>query len=330
MTKSPVFIISGATASGKTSLSINLALELSSRNIKSEVINFDSLLFYKDLDIGTAKPSESEKKGVPHHLINICNIKEEMNANKFIELARPLIEQLHQENKVPILVGGSAFYIRALIKGMYQSTPISEKTRQKVDQTLNEKGFHFIREELKRVDLTSYEALHENDEYRNIRAYEFYIQTGSSISEEKTKIEDPYDFNDNQHPEWDIFHIYLDIPKEEHWSIIEKRTHSMIEQGLIKEVEAILADENITGREKSLQSIGYKESVEYIRRESSELQSIEALSERIYISTRQLAKAQKTFFKKIRPKHTYHPLCDKNRVIKEGLDFLSKYYPNLR
>ncbi len=329
MNKSPVFIISGATASGKTSLSIELALNLIEKGIKAEIINFDSLLFYKGLNIGTAKPTESEKQNVPHHLINICSIEEEMNASKFTELATPLIEKLHRENIVPILVGGSAFYIRALVKGMYESTSISEETRNQVEKTLEEKGFSFIREKLESFDNASYNSLHENDEYRNIRAYEFYIQTGRPISQEKSKIEDPYDFEQNQHPDWDIFHIYLDLPKEEHWEIMEKRTKEMLNRGLLDEVSNILKDDSLTGEEKSLQSIGYKESVEYIRKTSPDIQTEDELCERIFISTRQLSKSQKTFFKKIKPKHTYHPLCDKNTVITEGLDFLSKYYSNL-
>lgn len=325
MSKSPVFIISGATASGKTSLSISLAKNLKEQGFIAEIVNFDSLLFYKDLNIGTAKPTAQERENIPHHLIDICEINEEMNASKFSERAEPLISKLHRENKIPIIVGGSAFYIRALVKGMYEGPSISEQTRQEVKKIRKEKGILFIRNELKRLDPSSYQSLHENDEYRNIRAFEFYCQTGHPISEEKNKIADPYDFEQNCHCEWDIFHIYLDIPREEHWSIIEMRTKQIIQQGLILEVSEILQDENITGYEKSLQSIGYKETIEYLQNKNSIIKSKEDLCERVYISTRQLAKSQKTFFKKVRPKHTYHPLNDKNKIMEEGLEFLSKY-----
>jgi len=234
-----------------------------------------------------------------------------------------LISKLHNEHKIPILVGGSAFYIRALIKGMYDGTSISDETRSTVDQTLKEKGFSYIREELARIDPNSYQSLHENDEYRNIRAYEFYLQTGHPISKEKNKIQDPYDFQQTGHPEWDVFHIYLDIPKEEHWKIIEKRTYKMLEQGLLSEVSSLLKSNLISGEEKSLQSIGYKETVEFLQKEN--MKSKEDLAERIYISTRQLAKSQKTFFKKIKPKQTYHPLKDRDKIMTEGLQFLLKY-----
>jgi len=324
MNKSPLFVISGATASGKTSLSIALAQKLIPNNITAEVINFDSLLFYKDLNIGTAKPSAQEKAGIAHHLIDICSIHEDMNASRFSDLAAQIIEQLHLKKTVPILVGGSAFYIRALIKGMYETTTISEETRSRVQNVLKMKGYNFVREELKRLDQESYSQLHENDEYRNIRAYEFHLQTGKPISEEKSKIEDPYDFTISQYPHWDIFHIYLDIPREEHWPIMEKRTHEMLNSGLINEVKEIMSRSDVTGDEKALQSIGYKETVEYIK--NSKDTDEEELSQRIYISTRQLSKSQKTFFKKIKPKHIFHPLLDKDKVLNEGLEFLRTYY----
>ena len=324
MNKSPLFIISGATASGKTSLSIALAQKLIANNISAEVINFDSLLFYKDLNIGTAKPSAQEREGIAHHLIDICSIHEDMNASRFSILAAQIIEQLHLKNIVPILVGGSAFYIRALIKGMYETTTISEETRSSVEDVLKMKGYPFIREELKRLDLESYKQLHENDEYRNIRAYEFYQQTGTPISKEKSKIEDPYDFSISQYGHWDIFHIYLDIPREEHWPIMEKRTHEMLSCGLINEVKEIMGRDDVIGDEKALQSIGYKETVEYIKNTAHNDE--EELAQRIYISTRQLSKSQKTFFKKIKPKHIFHPLQDKDKVLNEGLEFLRTYY----
>ena len=247
-----------------------------------------------------------------------------MNANRFIELATNLVEDLHRRKIVPILVGGSAFYIRALIKGMYEGTTITAETRSLVNKIHQEKGIDYIREILKEKDPESFETLHENDEYRNLRAYEFLTQTGTPISKEKSKIEDPYDFNQTSHPEWEPYHIYLDLPKEEHWPIMESRTQEMLDHGLTEEVRAILEKEGVTGQEKSLQSIGYKETIDYLN--GGELSTIEELRERIYISTRQLSKSQKTFFKKIKPKHSYHPLQDKDKIISEGLKYLEQFY----
>jgi tRNA dimethylallyltransferase len=326
MNKFPIIIITGATASGKTSLSLELAQTLHKENIPAEIINFDSLLFYKDLNIGTAKPTADELNTVKHHLIDICTIQEEMNASRFCELALPLVKEMHQNAIIPILVGGSAFYIRALVKGMYEGKSISKETRSLVEKITLEKGYSFIRSELKTNDPLSFNDLHENDEYRNIRAYEFFIQEGRPISEEKMKINDPYDFSDSEHEDWDILHFYLDIPKEDHWPIIEKRTKHMIDAGLIAEVEAILKRSDISGEEKSLQSIGYKETVDHINLlKGDEQASLNDLIEKIYIATRQLAKSQKTFFKKIEPKLKFHPIKDKDIIINKGLEFIRPY-----
>ncbi len=324
MNKRPIFIISGATASGKTGLSIDLAKACIQSNFPTEIINFDSLLFYKDLNIGTAKPSLMERDGIHHHLIDVCELNDEMNASRFSEMASSIIENLHARNITPILVGGSAFYIRALIKGMYEGTTITDEIRSKVASIFTDKGIDHIREVLKDQDPDSFNRLHENDEYRNLRAYEFLLQTGKPISLEKEKIEDPYDFSQTQHPQWESYHIYLDLPKEEHWPIMEMRTKQMIKLGLIDEVKDILKRDGISGSEKSLQSIGYKETIDFLRGET--LLTQQELIERIYISTRQLSKSQKTFFKKIKPKHNYHPLQDRDKIVQESLKFLSTFY----
>jgi tRNA dimethylallyltransferase len=117
----PIILITGPTATGKTRTSINLCKFLIKNNIASEVINFDSLIFYRELNIGSAKPSDEELTSVPHHLINTHSIRTPLNASDYSKLAKGIIHKLHQESIVPILVGGSAFYIRALIKGMYES-----------------------------------------------------------------------------------------------------------------------------------------------------------------------------------------------------------------
>lgn len=316
----PLIVISGATATGKTSLSIEIAKSLIDKKYQAEVINFDSLLFFRELNIGTAKPTQEEQSGIPHHLMDICSVQDEMNANRFCQKAIDIIHELHDKAVIPIIVGGSAFYIRALIKGMYEGTTISEQTKIDVQKILEEKGFSYIRDQLKEKDHQSYIDLHENDEYRNIRAFEYLLQTASPISEQKNKIDDPYDFSKNQFPDWNIHHIYLELPKEEHWPLMKLRTEKMITDGLIDEVKTIL-EQGITENEKPLQSIGYKETIEYIRNSSND---IPALIEKIYIATRQLAKSQKTFFKKIKPKYNYHPLKDRDRILQEAISFIEK------
>ncbi len=306
-----IIIISGATATGKTSTSIKIAKSLP--HYKLEIVNFDSLLFYNELNIGSAKPSEKELSSVAHHLVNISSITKELNANDFIALAKEKIEHLHAKGVIPILVGGSTFYLRALIKGMYDSTTIPKELRDESNQKLKEKGINYFLTYLNEYDPESLRTIHENDHYRIIRAYEHYRLTGKPISEEKKKSDenDPYDFSKNQFPHAKITHINLFIDKEEHWNIILKRTEQMIEDGLVKEVENLLSN-GYTGEEKPLQSIGYKETLDYI---NNKIETLDELKEKIFISTRKLAKSQKTFLKKVSPKLSFHPINDQDKIL---------------
>lgn len=283
------------------------------------IINFDSLLFYKELNIGTAKPSAEERGDHPHFLIDLCSAKEPMNAHDYIQMAEAEIKKCHEDGEIPILVGGSAFYLRALIKGMYESTKIDEKLKAQIDSEYKENGIEPFISFLKEHDAETMEILHENDHYRIIRAYEHIRQTGEPFSNERKRMEanDPYDLAKGIHSDWSLHHIYLDLPKEEHWSYITGRTTSMVEGGLVEEVQDLL-NSGFTGQEKPLNSIGYIETMDWINKK---FESKEDYMERISISTRQLAKSQRTFFKKIHPKLTYHPLQDEAKILKEALEF---------
>lgn len=319
----PIIIISGATATGKTSTSINLAKALASENRKAEIINFDSLLFYKELTIGTAKPTLEEQGNIKHWLIDIRSIKDPINAADFTLLCLEKINELHSKNIIPILIGGSAFYLRAIIKGMYESPTVSVETKQKVENIYLQEGIEKIRELLQQVDITSFNNLHANDHYRNVRAYEHFLETGLPFSLEKERMDeaDPYDFTCPQNPDWKLHHIYLEIPKEKHWEIMLQRTNQMLQAGLIDEVNQLLKS-GFSGQEKPLSSIGYKESLAFIK---SEISSEKELSEKIYFATRRLAKSQKTFFNKISPKQTYNPLNDQDKIFQDSKAFLELF-----
>ena len=301
-----ITVISGATATGKTSVSIELAKRLSQEKSSNPIIiNFDSLLFYKELNIGTAKPSVEEQSGINHEMISIVSAKEELNASSYIKKVLPIIENAQKQNREIIMVGGSAFYIRALLKGMYDSPTTPESVKKEVLDLYTDKDILPIREILKEKDPISFNQLHQNDHYRNIRALEHFLTTGSPLSEQKELFDknDPYDFNKNIH-NWDISHIYLEIEKERHWKIMEKRALKMIDEGLIPEIETLLSA-GFTGKEKPLNSIGYKETISYL---SGEISSKDELLEKIYFSTRRLAKAQKTFFKKVKHKNSFNSM----------------------
>ncbi|MBT7610602.1 MAG: tRNA (adenosine(37)-N6)-dimethylallyltransferase MiaA [Bacteriovoracaceae bacterium] len=317
-------IISGPTATGKTGLGIELSQLV---NIHSElepvVMNFDSLCFFKEVSIGTAKPTKEERQNIQHELFDVYSIAEDFNASKYVNLAEKKIKSLLKENKIIFLVGGSAFYLRALIKGMYESKEIDLDLKHETERKYEEEGIQFILDYLCKNDPKILNLLHNNDHYRLMRAYYHHKITLTLLSDEKSRMDkiDPYDLKNNVKNNWELHHIYLDIPKKEHYTIIRNRTHKMINEGLITEVDNLLK-QGFTGLEKPLQSIGYKETVEFLSGNISAVETEDELIDRIFISTRQFAKSQRTFFKKIRPKLEYHPLNDREKIKNDFLTFL--------
>lgn len=315
-----LIIISGPTASGKTQTSINLARFIKKElGQNAEVINFDSLLFYKEITIGTAKPTKEEQQDVIHHLIDIETIASPLNAADFIKLAQEKITELHQRNIIPILIGGSAFYLRALLKGMYQSSTPNDELKEELESLFKKEGIAPFVDFLKQNDPEALTYLHVNDHYRIMRAVEHFKMTGEKISDQKKELDslNPYDFSQMIHP-WDAYHIYLDLPKDQHFEIIQKRTKKMFQDGLISEIES-LKNLGFNLTEKPLQSIGYKETIEYL---NGLFKSEEECIERISISTRQLAKSQRTFFNKIVPKENFNPLNDQIKIQQEIAFFI--------
>lgn len=311
-----LIIISGPTASGKTSTSINLAKHISG----SVIVNFDSLLFYKEISIGTAKPTLEEQTGIPHYMIDIESIKSPMNAAQFIKVGEAVISDLFKAGKTVILVGGSAFYLRALLKGMYESQSTSAEIKTKLETWYKENGIAPFIDYLKIHDPESLVNLHQNDHYRLMRAVEHFEMNGTQFSAQKKQLDSlaPYDFTQVIHP-WDILHIYLDLPKDQHFKIITERARKMFADGLLEEI-AELKSAGFTMEEKPLASIGYKEAIDFTK---GFYKSTEDCIERIAISTRQLAKSQRTFFNKIRPKESFNPLLDQAKILKRAMEFLS-------
>jgi tRNA dimethylallyltransferase len=316
-----LIVISGPTASGKTKTSIELAEKIKEQfHIPTAVVNFDSLLFYKEISIGTAKPTKKEQKDVPHYMIDIESISSPMNAADFIKKGEAIIKDLFAKNYCVILVGGSAFYLRALLKGMYESPTPSEEIKKKFDDLYDQKGIEGIIDYLKIHDPESLKNYHTNDHYRLTRAAIHFATTGTKISDQKQELDEksPYDFNEIVHP-WQILHLYLDLPKETHYEIIKQRTENMFKDGLLDEIKG-LKEKGFTLEEKPLSSIGYKEAIEYM---NGNFDSLEDCIERISISTRQLAKSQRTFFKKITPKLSFNPLEDREKIFTSVEQFLS-------
>jgi len=303
-----VILITGPTASGKTNLSLELSKLAHKLEATCEIVNFDSIAMYRELNIGAAKPSREERQQVPHHLIDCASIFDPINAADFVLNAKKLIQELHKKNIIPILVGGSPFYVRALIKGMYlakEAPEAADAIKQELKIKYETSGIEYFSNFLQKNDLESYQHLHPNDHYRIMRAVEHFQITGTPISLERKRKEaqDPYDFRKNTENDWHILHLHLDMPKEDHFKYITNRTKKMLAQGLVKEVEDLLKN-GAAGTERPLASVGYKETLGLLR---GELKDDQELENKINIATRQLAKAQRTYFKKFHDKHLLNP-----------------------
>lgn len=309
-----VIIISGPTASGKTDLALELA-----RKYGGEIVNFDSLLLYKEINIGTAKPTSEEQQEIHHHMLNVRSIADPMNAADYARDALLIIEKLLTEKKLVYLVGGSGFYLQALLKGMYESETTPEKITSKSDELYKKFGVEPFLGILKENDPASLERYHSNDHYRLRRAVEHWWTTGRPLSDARVN-KDQANVNLNRPTvhDWDLLHIYLDISKDEHLKIIEKRTDRMLSGGLIEEVKSLM-DSGFTGLEKPLQSIGYKETLDLIK---GIYKNLDECRERIIISTRQLAKSQRTWFKRDNFKEVFHPLAEKSKIFLRVANFI--------
>jgi tRNA dimethylallyltransferase len=281
--KKSVLIIAGPTASGKSALAIELA-----KKINGEIISADSMQVYKYMNIGTAKASEKELSEIKHHLIDVLYPDEPFSVAIFKEMAENAIKDISERGKIPIIAGGTGFYINALLYG----TDFSSAEKEADDSYRNhlltlaeEKGKEYIHTMLFKVDPESAEKIHFNNIKRVIRALEFYHETGTKISEhnknEKSRDKAYHDF-------MFVLHMNRDILYDR----INQRVDQMIEEGLVKEVHGLLH----MGYDRSLismQGLGYKEIIRYIDGECTLEEAVDTLKQ----STRHFAKRQITWFK---------------------------------
>lgn len=283
--KKPLIVLTGPTAVGKTALSIQLA-----RRIGGEIISADSMQVYRHMDIGTAKIRLEEMDGVPHHLIDILEPTEDFNVVRFQALARAAAEDIYSRGKIPIVAGGTGFYIQALLNDI-DFTQIDENTqfREEMERLAAEQGAEVLHERLRAVDPESAEAIHANNVKRVIRALEYYEQTGEKISAhneaERAKIS-PYHF----------FYYVLNTDRTVLYERIEKRIDEMMEEGLVEEVRQLQAM-GCRRDSVAMQGLGYKEILDYLDGACT----LEDAIYKIKRDTRHFAKRQITWFK--REKH---------------------------
>jgi tRNA dimethylallyltransferase len=254
MEKSPLILIIGPTAVGKTELAIKLA-----EKFNGEIISADSRLFYKGMDVGTAKPSKEEMNRVPHHLIDIVNPDETLSLAVFQKKAREIIERVYQKNKIPFLVGGTGQYVRAVTEGWIppEVTP-NAKLRNVLEKLKEERGKEWLYEKLKILDSEAAEKIDLRNYRRTIRALEVILTTGKKFSEQRSKGKSPYH----------LISIGLTRPREELYKRVDERIESMFANGLLDEVKGLL-DKGYSPTLPSMSAIGYRECVGVIQGQMS-------------------------------------------------------------
>ena len=275
-----LLVICGATASGKTKLAIDCALKLN-----TEIISADSQLVYRGLNIGTAKPTVSEMRGVKHHLVDIAEPNENYSVSDYMNSAEPIIENLLADNKTPIICGGTGFYINSLLFDYsYGKVGADNEVRVKYDRLLKEKGKSYLYDLLKEKDLPTAEKLHENDIKRVIRALEIFDVSGRRKS----------DINDCGKVKREYCAVAVNYPREELYERIDRRVDLMFECGLVEEVEGLL-NSGIDEDCQCMQAIGYKEVLQGLKNEDLKSNMRDIIKQ----NTRRYAKRQVTFFKKL-------------------------------
>lgn len=274
-----ILVVCGPTASGKTGFAVQMAQKL-----HSEVISADCMLVYRGFDIGTAKPTKEERAGVPHHLIDVVGANEKFSASDYEALARPVCERLLAENKNPVVCGGTGFYIQSLLfSRSLGNVGASEEVRRKYERMEIEQGKEAVFACLQAVDSESAAKLHPNDVKRVIRALEIFELTGKKKSEQEDGFVARYPY----------VAVAFDYPREELYARIDARVEQMLRDGLVEEVQKILAD-GTSEQSQSMQGIGYKEVVQFLKKEIS----YSTMRDVIKQNSRNYAKRQITFFKK--------------------------------
>ena len=282
MDKQKLIILTGPTAVGKTALSIKLA-----QKIGAQIISADSMQIYKYMDIGTAKITPQEMQGIPHYLVDLLEPEDACNVYRFAELAKEAIKDISAKKSIPLVVGGTGFYIRALLYDTdFSETEGAGAYRAELEKMAEEIGNHAMHEMLREIDPVSYETIHENNVKRVIRALEYYHDTNGPISEHNEREhskESPYDFR----------YFVLTDDRETIYRNIDRRVDLMMEAGLVEEVKGLL--KRGCSREMiSMQGIGYKQLIPYLEGEYP----LERAVELIKRDSRHYAKRQLTWFRR--------------------------------
>lgn len=280
--KRPLIVLTGPTAVGKTKLSIALA-----KAVNGEIISADSMQVYQHMDIGSAKIRPEEMQGVPHYLVDVLLPEEEFHIVKFQQMAKEAMENIYGKGKIPILVGGTGFYIQAVTRDIdFTEAEQEDSYRKELETVAEEKGSEFLHQMLAEVDPASAQEIHANNVKRVIRALEFYHQNGTPISahnQEQKERTSPYN----------LAYFVLNAPRDLLYERIDQRVDEMLEEGLLQEVQR-LKDMGYHRGMVSMQGLGYKEILAYLEREYPLEEAVRILKR----DTRHFAKRQLTWFRR--------------------------------
>ena len=278
-----ILVITGPTASGKTALAVELA-----KRHNGEVVSADSMQIYRRMDIGTAKPTEAEKQGVPHHMLDVAEPEEDFSVARYVEMAADCVEDVLSRGKLPILAGGTGLYIDSLLSGRtFAAFDRDSPLRAELEGRYAREGGQALLDELAGIDPETAARLHPNDGKRIVRALEVWLTTGKTITRhnEETRA---------LPPRYNALTLTLDFTRRENmWDRIDRRVDRMMADGLEAEVRALL-DSGVPRRCTAMQAIGYKELVPVV---SGELGVAEGAAQ-IKLRSRQYAKRQRTWFRR--------------------------------
>jgi len=281
--KSTVIIILGPSAAGKSDIALSLAKEL-----KTAIISSDAMQIYRGMNIGTDKPSVESQRAVKHYLIDVVGPEEDFDVARFKKLAEEAIERIILDGKIPLIVGGTGLYIKALTRGICRAPFKNKQIRKDLEKLAQTKGKQFLYERLAKVDSEAARRIHPNDQRRVIRALEVYEQSGIPITRLQTQ---------NQHPEPKFNFIKIGVirPREELYKRGEERVEKMFKEGWIEEVKTLL-DKGYQPELVSMHGLGYREITRFLAGKLT-LTETKSLIKR---NTRRLIKRQITWFKKER------------------------------
>ena len=279
--KSPLICIVGPTAVGKTEIAIQLAQQLD-----AEIVSLDSRQIYREMDIGTAKPTPNQRRAIPHHLIDCVDVDQPFSVAEYQRLADVTIAEIGERGKQPVAVGGAGLYFRSIIDGLFDGPGADAEIRTKLQREADEHGNVALHERLRQCDPEAADRVHPNNLVRVIRALEVYELTGKPIS----ALQQQWKLEESRYP----FRAFgLDMPREVLYRRIEDRVDLMVAAGLIEEVKGLL-DQGYPRNCVAMQSFGYKELIEYVH-------GVRTLDEAIALlkqNTRRFAKRQLTWFRK--------------------------------